>query len=59
MTKGLRRAEAERALIVDYCRKGQFDQAVDLLRAHIEHVKTELMRYVAKTSKPKADAGRK
>ena len=59
MTKGLRRAEAEHALIVDYCRKGQFDQAVDLLRAHIHHVKTELMRYVTKANKPKAGAGGK
>ena len=53
MTKGLRRAEAEHALIVDYCRKGQFDQVVDLLRAHINHVKTELMHHVTKTNKLK------
>lgn len=46
MMKGLKRAEIEHAEIVDHCRKKRAAKAAAALKQHIEHVKSELVRYV-------------
>lgn len=46
MMKGLKRAEAEHAEIVEHCEKGRIARAAMELKQHIAHVKSELVRFV-------------
>ena len=46
MMKGLKRAEAEHAEIVEHCQKGRIARAAMELKQHIAHVKGELVRFV-------------
>lgn len=46
LTRGLERAEAEHAMLVELCADGNVAAAIDLLRAHIENVGKSLATYV-------------